>query len=149
MSQDLPGINKPRSSTGSTGAVGGTTHAKAVGQGASADSNRQFQNPHDDKHWDSYTPSLITPAPENAPENGPENIVESADDTPLLLSISALQAMLEDPQNLQFTNPNERALWLSRLVLLRSRGWAQVPWPHTENLLQVLQRLWHNAGFKD
>ena len=141
MSQDLSGINKPRSSTGPTDAVGGTTHIKAVGQGSSADSNRQFKNPHDDKTWDNYTPSLVVPNIEDTPKNNT--------DEPLLLSISALQAMLEDPDNEQFKHPTERALWLSRLVLLRSRGWANVAWYSAETLPHLLQRLWHDAGFKN
>lgn len=139
MSQDLSGINKPRSTSGFATPVGQTTHTKAVGQGTGADANRHFQNPHDDKNWDNYTPTpaAITEA---------ENPIAAAGDEPLLLSISALQAMLEDPNNSIFQNPNDQALWLSRLVALRGQGWANVPWHVGEPLPQLLNRLWAAAG---
>jgi hypothetical protein len=137
MSQDLSGIHKPRSSLSLTQNVGHTTHTRAVGQSDSTDSNRHFQNPHDDKNWDSYTPSLRTASP--------QDIAVPNTDEPLLLSMNALQAMLEDMQNPQFSHPNEQALWLSRLLLLRKRGWANITWHNTETLPQLLQRLWREV----
>lgn len=139
MSQDLSGINKPRAANLGQ-AVGAPTATRAVGQGAGSAADRQFNNPHDDQNWDNFTPQHPTEATTTTIIGG---------DEPLVLSISALQAMLEDPSAAIDLPDNMRAKWLSRLVLLRGKGWSQVVWYAGESLPQLLVRLWADAGLAD